>query len=326
MFELAILICGATVLVATALWSAIDAGVAAPSIDTRQPVGVPDIDDLELQWKHGRWDGAVAGRAVALHPAADGRPGSVWVEGQARLPPGAELVHPVGRGEPVALGQFTWGRRGARAMGELPDLAAAADPIAAKGWVCRAGASVQIEGVDRDELRTALDCAVALVEAIEAGVEHRSCPPALVRIVDREARRGTGTVEGVPIELHLPTLTGRGWHFVVRATLEPPLPLGTVIEGASTRGLDVELGDLFVDVGARVRAFHPEALRARVARDEVRGPLLALVNEWPGSRVEAGRIVHVVIDDRLDVAAAIDRCVELALALSERVPERGSGR
>ena len=233
----------------------------APSLSARAEGG-----ELGLRWQHGRWEGDLGGRGVILHPATHDRPGSVWVDVLGLLPAGAALQLPVGQGEPISLGGSEWGRVGPRALGRLPELVgAAADGVAERGWRCKAGPSVQIEGVLVGDLRPALDAALALAGAIEAGLQLLSCPPALRSSLDDDELRARGTVDGVPVELELPTLSGRGWQFVVRATLDPPLPPGTLIEG-----------------------------------------------DWPGSRVQPDAVVHVVSDDRLDVAAAVDRCVALA--------------
>lgn len=124
------------------------------------------------------------------------------------------------------------------------------------------------------------------------------------------------TVDGVQLVLTWPVRAGTGWQTVVRGSLITPLPPGTQLQAAGRgAGPDVEVDDLFLDVGLHIYANARDQVRERLARDEVRGPLLALVNDWPLSTVTATAVVHVVVERSCRPLAVVERVVELVKLL-----------
>ena len=82
--------------------------------------------------------------------------------------------------------------------------------------------------------------------------------------------------------------------------------------------LDVlpQLGDLILDSSPLwIESPDPEALAARLCRDEVREPLLGLLCESPDSLLLTDRLFLVRREGVLDVGRLLDEALELARAL-----------
>ncbi|MEM6925470.1 MAG: hypothetical protein AAF602_00975 [Myxococcota bacterium] len=125
-----------------------------------------------------------------------------------------------------------------------------------------------------------------------------------------------GEVRGCTVSVVLPRRLAEAWELVVRGALHRTLPPGTRLRAAASGVADVDLGDLFLDRLLAIESSDVDALRVRLARDEVRGPLLDLVQRFRGSEVTEDGILHVVRDpEPPDVLAAVDRVVELADAI-----------
>ncbi len=123
-------------------------------------------------------------------------------------------------------------------------------------------------------------------------------------------------LSGVHVQVWLPRVYQDGWLIRLEARLSHPLPRDTELMAAGPiGGEDVEVGDLILDKALHITTSDPSALQARIAHDDVRGPLLDLICTWPGSRVSTLRVVHVV--KSLDLLPALDRMVELALLLDQ---------
>lgn len=99
----------------------------------------------------------------------------------------------------------------------------------------------------------------------------------------------------------------------VIALIEPPLPPETVLGHPRLHRDDHDLDDPILDGQLAVRTSDLEALRSRLRRDAVRGALLELVHQHPGSVVLADQ-VHLVVPG-LEVRPA--RLVQLVSELAE---------
>ena len=168
---------------------------------------------------------------------------------------------------------------------------------------------------------TPIRAAIALARALDQA-RFGLLEPALERMGLPTHARHTqveGEIDGIRIELGVPGLEDGAWQTRIVGHLSRPLPHGTELVSAELpRDSDLELGDLFLDQPLHVTTSDVGALRARIARDEIRGALLDFVCTWPGSVVLEDRVMHVV--KGLDVSAALDRVLELVALIDGRAP------
>lgn len=174
---------------------------------------------------------------------------------------------------------------------------------------------IRLRGRHTEQARKRLDEAVAVVRAL-AAVSERHWQGLVERHglrADAELTELIGVIDGVDLEIRM---EGDPPRTVVRGRFHPPLADGEWL-AAARRDLDIRFGDPILDGRLSVATPDAEALKARIATDAVRGPLLEVVMDHPDSRVE-GDAVTLVARGRLGrrLPAAVDAVVALARGLS----------
>ncbi|MBX2801087.1 MAG: hypothetical protein KTR31_25630 [Myxococcales bacterium] len=258
--------------------------------------------------------GTLDGVPVVVHPPGSTPSWTVIAELPIDVPAGFWIAATPDDEDPHASEQASAFARIARA--EL-------DAIVGSGWHLQVRDYVSVThapgapGIDQPHaLRAPLRAAVALARAL-AEARQTLVAEALGQL---GAALGQGadlthtTVDGVPLEIHLPSVRSTAWSCAVVATLSRPLPAGTRVVSSEVHGAtDVDVGDLFLDLPLSIDTSDPPALRDRLATDDLRGAILDLLCSWPGSVLHADRVEHRVMD--LDMASAIARVVELVQLL-----------
>ncbi len=274
------------------------------SILSRLPPGRPRLplpplaEALDLDRRGGQLVGTRAGHSVVVHPPTD--VGGGWT---------AIVDHSV----PLAPRDGAASAPVQRILDQRPDLAVHID---------RTYVSVTSQGArpgtrDADAVAEGIETAVAVVAALRetyhGWVVSLSQATGLSRL---DGATLEGEIDGSSVSVVVPRRLPEGWELIVRGRLREPLPEGSRLRAAEASGPDVELGDLFLDQTLAVTTTDPAALRSRLARDEVRGPLLDLLCRFRGSVVTEEEIVHVVREGgNIDVKAAVERVVELVDAI-----------
>ena len=190
----------------------------------------------------------------------------------------------------------------------------ALDRAKGKGWRPRIGDAVTLQVAERWRIADGIDAAADLAERLSQ--RHRSLIAPASRLgADEEALQGEtaeGEIDGVPVRIVLPWVDGERWSTTITAWWTTPLPDGTVLRPTPPRRVAEDtIGDLFLDTALHIVTSDPDALKERLAHDELRGPLLDLVCGYPDSIVMADRVEHVVHIGALDVGAALERVLEV---------------
>ena len=124
------------------------------------------------------------------------------------------------------------------------------------------------------------------------------------------------TVEGPLVAL----VDQSRWRTTLRTAFAPSLPPDTRLEAATRHPKGAPVGDLLLDAALDIASSNPEVVRQRLARDEIRGPLLDLLCRFPGSALTSREIIHVVTGpDAFDVDDAVARLRELQQLLAPSV-------
>lgn len=306
---------GIVLVLAVGLWLTGALLVATRSLGAATaPARIEDVDaytELGLAFDGTSLAGEWQGFAVVVHPPTrESQAWTVVVELGLEVPPGF-VVFDGGRPEDAR----PWGDS---VVDRITDVHQAGRDV-------HVGRFVSVSGTTAPNpvstVQSALDQGAGLAMAVRRRIFEDSA-----RAIERLGRATTpepgttveGNVNGVPIAIVLPLAQGRQWRLEVRGQLAEPLPPGTLIEGQRGRAYDTDVGDLFLDRTLDILTDAPDILRDRLARDEVRGPLLDLLCTYPGSLVTEDQIVHRVGgSDALLVNAALDRVVELARALDQ---------
>ena len=119
-------------------------------------------------------------------------------------------------------------------------------------------------------------------------------------------------IDGVLVHIDRPRPRDGMWELRVSAALLSKLPPDTRIARAADRFDDIDIGDLFLDTPLDIATANAPGLRRRIARDDIRGPLLELLCEYPKSVILSDQVVHVVRGPAaLDIEGATARVVEL---------------
>ncbi len=263
----------------------------------------------------GRWVGRPSGVHVVVQ--VDIEPHDPWSV-RAKLP------FQVPRG--FSLGSTATGRDGQLLRMGVESLVAR---LTARGWRVELGPAVIVRrprqlppftaSQRQIELGAAVKCVVALVRRLQRRYRRlvdggdtplapslRHSPPVPLRV---------GEVDGVVVTVVGPQLTDEHWRLEVRARLAPALPYGTRVRSRGTGAPGAGLGDLVLDHVLRASSPDPGEVARRLARDDVRGPVLDVLAAHPSSELRADEVVHVVLDGALDVEAAVRRVVELVRVL-----------
>ncbi|MEO0601524.1 MAG: hypothetical protein AAF211_08815, partial [Myxococcota bacterium] len=220
-------------------------------------------------------------------------------------------------------------------------LRAALDPllerIERRGWRVELGPGIAVRRPRQFSPFTAAQRQVELASAVRCVVDlYRALEQRYRDLIEGGRRRlaassgGTprslglrGCVDGVMITVIGPQLEDGSWTLEVRAAIAPPLPPGTRVTAQGTRTRGDRLGDLVLDHALQIVSDDPEALGRRLARDDVRGPVLDVLAAHPESVLRADEVVHVVTDGALDVEASVRRVVELVTVLASVSPTEG---
>jgi hypothetical protein len=299
----------------------------------------------ELEGRH-RGEMAREGSGLELHIVRKGRVlritgGSVWgvpelrTETPVRLPPGFCLGPPRSFGDDglvtgdwrldphydVRGGPLWW----VRAMladpvvqGRLAALAGERPPLRVRdGQIFR-----PVPGRPVDEFGVVLDSVEGLALALRDAAARTWAERALRPGLSNDAPyRLVGTVQGVPVRLGWEAGSPEG-AVVLDATVPGRVPPDLRLSARRAgQPAGVPLRDLVLDRHVVATGASPERLQALICQDHVRGPLLALLHEAPGARVEGPR-VRVRADGPTPdgVLASLEEAVDLAGALAGRVP------
>jgi len=172
---------------------------------------------------------------------------------------------------------------------------------------------------DAESLERGLRVAVATVGALRAARRRYAADIVRQLGLPTSGIAGSsieGELRGVRLTVRLPRRVDQTWETVIVGTLKSPLPDDSRLRADDGRGYGVEIGDRFLDHPLVIVTSDPDELRTRLARDEVRGPLLDLLCRFRPSVLEQARVVHVVRGaGSLEVVAAVERVVELVEAI-----------
>lgn len=113
------------------------------------------------------------------------------------------------------------------------------------------------------------------------------------------------------------TATRGGGEVRFVAHLKQPLPPGTLLVHADFGVVDFEVHDPILDPLLTIQTSDLPALRALIARDDVRGELLDVVHGAPGSTVDAHEVVCVVKAPFGELSAWADKVAALVNALAD---------
>ena len=196
------------------------------------------------------------------------------------------------------------------------------DAFAARGFDVHLGRTVVVRRThlapmtawqQREERLSGLRCLTQVVRALEE--EHDTLTrrgfDRVVRAPRQESDGVHGHVDGVPVRILGPEVVDRHWRLEIQASLPTPLPPGTRVKAGRGGGL----GDLILDHALHSVSSDLGAVAARLGREHVRAPLLEILVGQPGSVLRSDKVAYVVSDGALDVSAALDRVLELVLAL-----------
>ncbi len=129
-----------------------------------------------------------------------------------------------------------------------------------------------------------------------------------------ERDRWIGEVDGIRVFVDEMEKKGR-YQCGVTAAIDPPLPDRTDIEIRKDGDKTGEIGDLFLDTLLAFRTEDPKTVRARLAKDEVRAPLLEIVHGHRNSTVDSNWIRLWTVQSVCGLTPKIRLVVELANAL-----------
>lgn len=270
----------------------------------------------------GRWVGRRDGVYVVVQ--VDIEPHDPWSV-RAKLPFATPRGFHVGTGRPP---------RDAALLREaiMPTL----ERLAARGWRTELGSAVILRrprqyppfssAMRRIELGDGVQTVVSIVRElhhryrslIEAGLSRVQGTSSLQLGRPGELR---GYVDGIPVTLVGPRLADDHWTLEVRARLTTPLPSGSRVVARRPSNASSSLGDLVLDQALSATSSNLDALARRLARDDVRGPVLDVLAAHPASELRGDEVRHVVNDGALDVSAALDRVIELVHALDGAAPD-----